>query len=56
VFRNIYELPSDYDMMINKIKDTEKKVENLKDRGNIIKNSLDEISGLLKNIVTHVKL
>ncbi len=56
MFRNIYELPCDYDMMVNKIKDTEKKVENLKDRGKMIKNSLDEISGLIKNIVPHDKL
>ncbi len=38
-------------MMINKIKDTEKKIDYLKERGKNIKSSLDEISELLNNMV-----
>jgi hypothetical protein len=50
VFRNVYELPNDYDLINNKIKDTEKKIDTLKTQGFSLKSSLEEIVNLVKNL------
>ena len=48
-FRNIYELPNDYDLINDKIKDTENKIDYLKEKGNTFKNILNEIAEIIRN-------